>query len=127
MSKTCCSVNGCSRPAGARGLCYPHYSTWHRAQRKYRITCPLCGETVQMQYKAKYCSRTCAAHAAASAGGVALGAIRSAEALERRKKKYLPVVYEGPKLSMFEARLIRIHKRRKRRLRILQSRAGKSF
>lgn len=91
-----CSVEGCARKILARGFCAPHYSTWHRQQRKYTIVCGHCGRTVQAQRpRAKYCSKTCGALAHtehASAGQRAQVAQRAAQRAARR----LPVLYDGP-------------------------------
>ena len=63
---------GCDRPTQARGLCAPCYSTWHRSQKKYAITCAHCGVTAQVGRRptkadpdrGKYCSRECSSRAA---------------------------------------------------------------
>ncbi len=88
-----CTVEGCSRPVLARGICAPHYSTWHRQQRKYTIECAHCGQTARVQRsKAKYCSRTCAAHAQLE-GATAAQVIAQAK---RRADRLLPIPYTGP-------------------------------
>lgn len=60
MPSTCTAID-CTRTVLARGLCAPHYSTWHRAQKKYTIECGECGKTVAVGRKTmKYCSTLCA-------------------------------------------------------------------
>lgn len=55
-----CTIEGCARPVLARGFCAPHYSTWHRAQRKYRLVCSQCGVEFDADRRTRsYCSRTC--------------------------------------------------------------------
>lgn len=86
-----CTIDGCARPVLARGVCAPHYSTWHRAQRKYTIVCAHCGKTAQVQLRKNiYCSQACSS----VVGAAAAGAKAHAEAVARR----LPVLYTGPKL-----------------------------
>ena len=44
----------------ARGMCATHYSYWHRAQKKYTITCAECGKTVKVSRRgATHCSVKC--------------------------------------------------------------------
>lgn len=63
-----CTVDDCKRPVLARSFCAPHYSTWHRSQKKYTITCKACGKVAQVARKtATTCSRKCAASVAADA------------------------------------------------------------
>jgi len=55
-----CTEDGCNSPVLARGFCPTHYSTWHRSQKKYTITCAVCGKTAQVQRrKTKHCSYQC--------------------------------------------------------------------
>lgn len=66
-----CTTEGCDRPVQARGLCGPCYSYWHRAQKKYTITCGHCGQDAQVprrgKDRGKYCSRRCSSQAALNA------------------------------------------------------------
>jgi 5-methylcytosine-specific restriction endonuclease McrA len=92
MKKTC-STEGCARPVLARTVCAPHYSTWHRAQRKYTITCAHCGITAQVQQrKYIYCSQKCSAAAGSYANR------EKTWPLSRR----LPVIYVGTKQPLPE-------------------------
>lgn len=60
MADRICSHNQCGRKVLARGMCSSHYSSWHRAQRKYTITCEACGRTAQVERKRnKHCSYQC--------------------------------------------------------------------
>lgn len=61
--KSPCSINGCARMSHARGVCAPHYATWHRKQEKYPATCIVCGKrfNAQRAAQAKCCSQSCAA------------------------------------------------------------------
>lgn len=61
-----CSTADCDRLTLARGLCAPHYSTWHRSQKRYTITCSECGRTVQVARRStQFCSHGCGSlHAA---------------------------------------------------------------
>ena len=60
MADRICSQEGCERKVLGRGLCPPHYSTWHRSQRKYTVTCPVCGKTARVQKKRlRHCSYQC--------------------------------------------------------------------
>lgn len=79
-----CTIEGCNRRVLARGFCAPHYSTWHRAQRKYTVTCPQCGKTTRVERAGnKYCSRRCSAINAVIASG-------------RKPLNKQLVVYTGP-------------------------------
>ena len=56
-----CKVDGCERPRLGRGLCPPHYSEWHRSQRRYEVTCQFCGERAKVGRKRdRHCSQACA-------------------------------------------------------------------
>lgn len=60
MADRICSHDGCERKILGRGLCAPHYSTWHRGQRKYTVICPACGKTAQVaKPSVKHCSYEC--------------------------------------------------------------------
>lgn len=54
-----CSIDGCTRPVLARTYCPTHYSSWHRSQLKYTITCH-CGKTARVKKRiTKHCSYQC--------------------------------------------------------------------
>lgn len=56
-----CDEEGCNEPRLARGMCPNHYSSWHRAQKKYAIECAECGKPASVGRKTmKYCSKLCA-------------------------------------------------------------------
>lgn len=65
MVERTCSVDGCERPHGARGMCYSHYGTWHRQTKgrndqTFDKVCIVCGEYwVTRRSQAKYCSVQC--------------------------------------------------------------------
>ena len=67
MGKRTCTVDGCERPHGARGMCYSHYGTWHRRMhgrksngRQTEITCIVCGaKHLGWRKDGKFCSDTC--------------------------------------------------------------------
>lgn len=81
-----CSAEGCHRPVLGRGLCAPHYSYWHRAQRKYDITCGYCGKQTQVSRKgAKYCSRICGSRAGLKYATPARAAQQKRDALKFRQ------------------------------------------
>lgn len=67
MPQRTCSIDGCERPHGARGMCYSHYGTWHRKVHgrksngtQVEITCIMCGSK-HMAWRAtgKFCSDAC--------------------------------------------------------------------
>lgn len=63
-----CTVANCARPSQARGYCAPHYSSWHRSQKKYTITCKACGKTAQVPRKSSTtCGRKCSSVIASKA------------------------------------------------------------
>ena len=67
MDERTCSIDGCERKHGARGMCYSHYGTWHRRthgrksnQDSFVITCVGCGEqATSSRPEGKYCSELC--------------------------------------------------------------------
>lgn len=62
MTQRICTQPECERTTLARGLCAPHYSTWHRSQRKYPMTCGRCGRQFMADRPTRVtCSRTCGA------------------------------------------------------------------
>lgn len=82
-----CSHDGCERVVLGRGMCAPHYSYWHRAQKRYTITCVVCEKTVQVaRANSKCCSRACASIMGVHASGKQL-----------RSKEL--VLYTGPRLQ----------------------------
>lgn len=55
-----CANDTCTRPVQGRGLCSTHYAAWHRAQKKYQITCVECGQVVMVSRPGMTCcSRRC--------------------------------------------------------------------
>ena len=60
-----CNKPGCSKPVQARGMCGPHYSTWHRTEggKERTYTCAGCGieyTTRRKQQREKgFCTRDC--------------------------------------------------------------------
>lgn len=62
-----CSVDGCTKPHGARGMCYSHYGTWHRHTNgrksngtQHAITCIMCGaKHMAWRPDGKFCSDAC--------------------------------------------------------------------
>lgn len=81
------TIDGCTRPIQARGLCSSHYSTWHRkTQLKHQLICAHCGRhTAVSRPGLKYCSAKCSA-------------IVAGRASARASRKPMPVVlYTGPR------------------------------
>ena len=60
-----CNEPGCDKPVQARGMCGPHYSTWHRTEggKERTYTCAGCGieyTTRRKQQREKgFCTRDC--------------------------------------------------------------------
>lgn len=93
-----CSTSDCPRSVMARGLCAPHYSAWHRAQKKYTIECAECGRTVSVGRKGmKYCSTVCANRFNARAWHEEQHRQRGQEFVMHRKhgKEIVPYVKSG--------------------------------
>jgi hypothetical protein len=60
MDKRTCTEPGCERKHLAKGLCSTHYSYWHRAHAKYRITCDWCGKEASVpRSEQRFCSFAC--------------------------------------------------------------------
>ncbi|NEW33829.1 HNH endonuclease [Nocardia cyriacigeorgica] len=79
-----CEIEDCTRPVQARSMCGPHYGTWHKRQKRYRITCAGCGTEAMVGTKTRrYCTANCLRRAN--------GKARQREAIARR----LPVPYTG--------------------------------
>ena len=60
-----CNEPGCSKPVQARGMCGPHYSTWHRTEggKLKSYDCTYCGEEYKTsrkpQSELRFCSANC--------------------------------------------------------------------
>lgn len=70
-----CSMQGCNKPIQGRQLCGPHYAEWHRAQRRYEITCAGCGVKANVPRKPRseraYCTRECSSRTNAAIANAA--------------------------------------------------------
>lgn len=60
ITKSTCTEPDCERKVLARAMCAPHYSVWHRAQKKHTVTCAHCGETKNVgRPRMQYCGSLC--------------------------------------------------------------------
>jgi Recombination endonuclease VII len=79
-----CSVEGCGRPHQARGLCYNHWKSKSRKQRRIEVkeqearSCGFCGAAIPPAKRRRgpvsYCDRSCKAKAWVAGGGNAIAA-----------------------------------------------------